>query len=247
MSLFVIADLHLSFGCDKPMDVFSGWKDYTQRLERNWRNIVTESDTVVIAGDISWAMKLEEAEKDFRFIHQLPGKKILMKGNHDYWWSTKHKIDTFLQNKGFTSMQVLHNNAYIVDGVAICGTRGWLYNSQTEEDVKIVNREVGRLTASLNDAEKNGQAEPVVFLHYPPVYGSMACTEILNVLEQRNIRQCYFGHIHGNQASKRAVRGRYHGIKMHLISCDYVEFMPILVNSACNQKHSNDGSFKIAK
>ncbi len=152
MSLFVIADLHLSFGCNKPMDVFPGWKDYTQRLEQNWRSLVKESDTVVIAGDVSWAMKLEETEQDFAFIHRLPGQKILMKGNHDYWWSTKSKIERFLQEKGFTSMKVLHNNAYIVENVAVCGTRGWLYNSETEEDVKIVNREVGRLVASLNDA-----------------------------------------------------------------------------------------------
>lgn len=230
MSLFVIADLHLSFGCNKPMDVFTGWKDYTKRLEQNWRKLVGESDTVVIAGDISWAMKLEETEKDFAYIHNLPGQKILMKGNHDYWWSTKSKIDTFLQEKGFTSLKILHNNAYIVDGIAICGTRGWLYNSETEEDVKIVNREVGRLTASLDDAARqDSNAEPIAFLHYPPVYDTMACTEILEVLEKRNVNRCYFGHIHGNQASKRAVKGDYHGIKMHLISCDYVGFMPILV------------------
>lgn len=230
MSLFVIADLHLSFGCNKPMDVFPGWKDYTQRLEQNWRSVVKESDTVVIAGDISWAMKLEETEQDFAFIHNLPGEKILMKGNHDYWWSTKSKIDRFLQEKGFTSMKVLHNNAYIVEDTAICGTRGWLYNSETEEDIKIVNREVGRLTASLDDAARQDtHAQPIVFLHYPPVYGNMACAGILDVLETRHIEQCYFGHIHGNQASKKAVRGNYHGIKMHLISCDYVNFMPILV------------------
>lgn len=230
MSLFVIADLHLSFGCNKPMDVFPGWKDYTQRLEQNWRSLVKESDTVVIAGDISWAMKLEETEQDFAFIHHLPGEKILMKGNHDYWWSTKSKIERFLQEKGFTSMKVLHNNAYIVEDVAICGTRGWLYNSETEEDIKIVNREVGRLVASLDDAARqDAHAQPIVFLHYPPVYGNMACAGILDVLETRHIEQCYFGHIHGNQASKKAVRGNYHGIKMHLISCDYVNFMPILV------------------
>ena len=230
MSLFVIADLHLSFGCNKPMDVFPGWKDYTQRLEQNWRSLVKESDTVVIAGDISWAMKLEETDQDFAFIHHLPGEKILMKGNHDYWWSTKSKIERFLQKKGFTSMKVLHNNAYIVENVAVCGTRGWLYNSETEEDVKIVNREVGRLVASLDDAARqDAHAQPIVFLHYPPVYGNMACAGILDVLETRHIEQCYFGHIHGNQASKKAVRGNYHGIKMHLISCDYVNFMPILV------------------
>ena len=143
--------------------------------------------------------------------------------------SIKRKT-VLLQEKGFTSMKVLHNNAYIVEDVAVCGTRGWLYNSETEEDVKIVNREVGRLVASLNDAAKqDANAQPIVFLHYPPVYGNMACAGILDVLETRHVEQCYFGHIHGNQASKKAVRGNYHGIKMHLISCDYVNFMPILV------------------
>ena len=230
MSLFVIADLHLSFGCNKPMDVFPGWKDYTQRLEQNWRSLVKESDTVVIAGDISWAMKLEETEQDFAFIHHLPGEKILMKGNHDYWWSTKSKIERFLQEKGFTSMKVLHNNAYIVEDVAICGTRGWLYNSETEEDIKIVNREVGRLVASLDDAARqDAHAQPIVFLHYPPVYGNMACAGILDVLETRHIEQCYFGHIHGNQASKKAVRGNYHGIKLYMET-----YLFYVIN--CNEK-----------
>lgn len=230
MALFVIADLHLSFGCNKPMDVFPGWKDYTQRLEQNWHNTVTKDDTVVIAGDISWAMKLEEAERDFAFIHQLPGNKILMKGNHDYWWSTKTKIEQFLQANGFDTLQVLHNNAYFAQGAAICGTRGWLYNSKTEEDIKIVSREVGRLIASLDDAKRQQpEVTPIVFLHYPPVYGNMACAEILQVLEQRGVHTCYFGHVHGNQASQKAVKGTYNGIKMHLISCDYIDFTPVLV------------------
>jgi len=228
MSLFAIADLHLSLGCNKPMDVFTGWQNYTEKLEKNWRSIVNEDDTVVIAGDISWAMKLEESEKDFAFIHSLPGKKLILKGNHDYWWSTKKKIDTFLCEHGFNSIQIIHNNAYVVNDVAVCGTRGWLYNAESDEDLKIVNREVGRLNASLDDAKRQG-ATPIVFLHYPPVYDNLQCNEILNVLETRGINSCYFGHIHGSEAAKRAVIGEYHGIKMHLISCDYVNFMPVLV------------------
>ena len=230
MALFVIADLHLSFGNNKPMDIFAGWENYTQHLERNWRETVTQDDTVVLAGDISWAMKLEETEQDFAFIHSLPGKKILIKGNHDYWWSTKSRIEQFLQEKGFTSLRVLHNNAYIEQGITVCGTRGWLYHSETSQDEKIVSREVGRLIASLEDAKRQDEAaQPIVFLHYPPVYGDMACQEIIKVLQDYEVAQCYFGHIHGNRASKKAVVGHYQGIKMHLISCDYVRFTPVEV------------------
>jgi uncharacterized protein len=228
MSLFAIADLHLSFGCDKPMDVFEGWQNYTARLEKNWRAVVKEEDTVVIAGDISWAMKLEDTAKDFSFIHSLPGQKLILKGNHDYWWSTKKKIDEFLSSQDFNTIQIIHNSAVVVGKVAACGTRGWLYNSQTDEDIKIVNREVGRLNASIDDAQRQ-DAEPIVFLHYPPVYDGAECKEILDVLKKRGIRQCYFGHIHGGQAARRAVTGDYDGIKMHLISCDYSNFTPVLV------------------
>ena len=138
------------------MDVFEGWQDYVQKLEKNWRAVVSEEDTVVIAGDISWAMRLEETEKDFAFIHSLPGKKWLLKGNHDYWWSTRKKIDAFLAEKGFDSIGVIHNSAVLADGMALCGTRGWLYNAESDEDVKIVNREVGRLNASIDDGIRQG-------------------------------------------------------------------------------------------
>ena len=147
MSLFAIADLHLSLNGEKPMDVFKGWHNYVERLEKNWRRVVQEGDTVVIAGDISWAMKLEDALLDFQFLHSLPGEKILLKGNHDYWWSTRSKIDQFLAEQGFFDMKVLHNCAYLVEGKALFGTRGWLYNSATAEDKKIVAREAGRQEA----------------------------------------------------------------------------------------------------
>lgn len=228
MSLFAIADLHLSLGCDKPMDVFEGWEDYTVRLGKNWRAAVSDEDTVVIAGDISWAMKLEDTEKDFGFIQSLPGKKLIIKGNHDYWWSTKRKMDTYLSSCGFSTISIVHNNAVAVGSLAVCGTRGWLYNSETGEDIKIVNREVGRLNASIDDAVRQG-ANPVVFLHYPPVYDGFQCSEILDVLKNRAIKDCYFGHIHGSQAAKRAVVGEYEGIRMHLISCDHLNFTPVLV------------------
>lgn len=210
------------------MDVFPGWRDYVLRLKQNWENIVTEKDTVVIAGDVSWAMHLKDSVKDFMFIHSLPGKKLILKGNHDYWWSTRNKMESFFQENGFDSIQIIHNNAFAVDNIAVCGTRGWLYRSESQEDMKIVNREVGRLQASLTDAEKTGM-EPVVFLHYPPVYDGMACQELLEVLENHKIKNCYFGHIHGGEAARRAITGEYHGIKLHLIACDYVNFTPVLV------------------
>lgn len=228
MSLFAIADLHLSLGTDKPMDVFKGWKDYTVRLQKNWRAIVSETDTVVIAGDISWAMKLEESEDDFRFINSLPGKKLIIKGNHDYWWSTKKKIENFLSANDFGSISIIHNNAAAVGDVAVCGTRGWLYGAESQEDQRIVNREVGRLNASLDCAEELG-LKPVVFLHYPPVYDGIECKEIIDVLINRKVEQCYFGHIHGSPAAKRAPAGIYRGVEMHLISCDTINFTPVLV------------------
>ncbi len=205
MALFVIADLHLSLGTDKPMDVFQGWQDHVQRLEANWHATVSPDDTVVIAGDISWAMKLEDCQKDFAFIHSLPGKKLLMKGNHDYWWSTRNKIDNFLAANGFDTIQVLHNCGYRIGERAVCGTRGWLYNSETDEDKKIVAREAGRLLASMNEAKALGG---------------------LDSLADNHVADCYFGHIHGSCAAKKALVGEYRGVKMHLISCDHIGFCP---------------------
>ena len=156
MAVYAIADLHLSLGTDKPMDIFSGWNDYVKRLENNWRRLINESDTVVIAGDVSWAMKLEECYEDFSFLHSLPGKKLLVKGNHDYWWSTKKKMDKYLFDNSFHSIEIVFNNAYAVDGIAVCGTRGWNYESSGEKDMRILNREIGRLNASINEEKKTG-------------------------------------------------------------------------------------------
>lgn len=228
MSIYVIADLHLSFSADKSMDVFDGWQNYTQRLQENWTRLVKPEDTVVLAGDISWAMKLEEAVADFSYIHALPGKKLILKGNHDYWWSTKSKIDHFLADNGFADIQIIHNNAYEIDGMVLCGTRGWLYQAKSPDDIKIVNREAGRLLLSL-EAGKHLTGKRVVFLHYPPVYDHMECQEILEILLAHGISDCYFGHIHGTHAAKKAPVGDYKGIRMHLCSCDYVKFMPVLV------------------
>lgn len=228
MSLFAIADLHLSLSADKPMDVFHGWENYVQRLEKNWRTLITENDTVVIAGDISWGMRLEETEKDFAFLHALPGKKLLLKGNHDYWWSTRAKIVAYLQSFGYDDIEIVHNSACRVGEISVCGSRGWMCRAITEEDKKIVRREAGRIETSIRLAEQLG-GTPVVFLHYPPVYDGVESTEILDVLERHHIRECYFGHIHGSQASRRSLLGEYRGIRMRLISADHVAFMPVLV------------------
>ncbi len=228
MSLFAIADLHLSLGEDKPMDIFAGWNDYVTRLENNWKSIITDNDTVVIAGDISWAMKLEETYVDFKFVEDLPGKKILLKGNHDYWWGTKSKIDKFLEANSLNSISILFNNTYECDEFAICGTRGWFLENDSPEDVKVLNREIGRLKMSIEAALKTGK-EPIVFLHYPPIYGGTECSEIMDVLVEYGMKKCYYGHIHGQRNIRYAFEGVYKGINFKLISCDKVSFTPVLV------------------
>ncbi len=227
MSLFAIADTHLSFGADKPMEIFPGWTDFEKRLEKNWRAVVGEEDTVVIAGDISWAMLLREAVCDFKFLNELPGHKIIAKGNHDYWWTSKSKMDAFFADNSFNSIRILHNNAYKAGPVAVCGTRGWLIDGESAEDRKVLLREAGRLKTSILAAKKL-DAEPVVFLHYPPLNGSEVCEEIFEVLISEGIKRCFYGHLHA-QAMKNAVNCECEGIKFSLISSDFLEFCPKLV------------------
>ena len=226
--LYTIADTHLSLGADKPMDVFRGWSDYVDRLKENWTRLITPDDTVVIAGDISWAMRLEECYEDFAFLNSLPGTKLLIKGNHDYWWQTKKKIDDYLQANGFDSISILFNNAFEAGGVAVCGTRGWYYDKEGEHDAKVINREVGRLKMSY-EAAKAFHKPIIAFLHYPPVYGDIECEEIMNALSELGITECYYGHLHGERTHQNAVVGRYKGIDFHLVSGDYTRFLPVLV------------------
>lgn len=228
MSLFVIADLHLSFGTDKPMNIFNGWNDYEKRLKNNWCNIVKENDTVVIPGDISWAMKLKETYNDFKFINDLPGRKIFLKGNHDYWWDTRTKIENFLKENNFNSIDIIFNSAIPVENYAVCGTRGWFYDAEADSDKKILNREVGRLHTSIMYAIETG-LEPLVFLHYPPIFGEQRCDEILNVLKEYNIKRCFYGHIHGTRAIKKVIDGEFEGINFKLVSSDYLKFIPMLI------------------
>ena len=225
MSLFAIADTHLSFGTDKPMDSFPGWNDYVDRIEKNWNKIVTDDDTVVIAGDISWAMNFDELKADFDFIERLNGKKIILKGNHDYWWNTSKKMNDFIESQRYKTISILFNNSYDVDGVSVCGSRGWLFDVDDEHDEKVLNREVGRLRLSLESAVND---EKIVFLHYPPVTTDTKCDEILNLLKEYGIKKCYYGHLHGI-AAKKAVDDVVDGIEFRLISCDRLGFVPKLI------------------
>lgn len=225
MSLFAIADTHLSFGTDKPMDSFPGWNDYVDRIEKNWNKIVTDDDTVVIAGDISWAMNFDELKADFDFIERLNGKKIILKGNHDYWWNTSKKMNDFIESQRYKTISILFNNSYDVDGVSVCGSRGWLFDVDDEHDEKVLNREVGRLRLSLESAVND---EIIVFLHYPPVTTDTKCDEILNLLKEYGIKKCYYGHLHGI-AAKKAIDDVVDGIEFRLISCDRLGFIPKLI------------------
>lgn len=225
MSLFAIADTHLSFGTNKPMDSFPGWNDYVERIEKNWNKIVTADDTVVIAGDISWAMNFDELKADFEFLNNLNGTKIIIKGNHDYWWNTLKKMNEFIDKNYFDTIKILFNNSYTVDGISVCGSRGWMFEGEDEHDEKVLSREVGRLKLSLDSAESENK---IVFLHYPPITTDSKCDEILSVLKQYGIKKCYYGHLHG-KAAKIAVDDTIDGIDFKLISCDRLSFIPKLV------------------
>lgn len=225
MSLFAIADTHLSFGTNKPMDTFEGWQNYTQRLEKNWNNLVNDNDYVIIAGDISWAMNFEQLYADFDFINTLNGKKIITKGNHDYWWNTLKKMNEFVQKNNFDTISFLHNNSYEFEGFSVCGSRGWLFDSDEEQDEKVLNREVLRLKMSLDSADCQ---EKIVFLHYPPITTNEKCEEILNLLKNYGIKKCYYGHLHG-MAAKYAIDDKIDEIDFKLISADKLNFTPYLI------------------
>lgn len=226
MSIFAISDLHLSFETDKSMEIFPGWQNYTQRIKNNWEKSISQDDTVVIAGDISWATKIEETFSDFEFLNSLPGKKVFIKGNHDFWWITAKKIKDYFNENGFEKLNIVFNNCFQVGDYAICGTRGWFYDKTGPEDEKILLRECGRLETSINAAEAQG-LKPLVFLHYPPVYNNFKSEKILEILKNHKIDIVYYGHIHGSGIN--GTIGEYDGIKMKLLSADCNDFSPIIV------------------
>ena len=225
MKLFAIADLHLSFGSDKPMDIFRGWQDHAKRIEENWQKKVSPEDTVVLPGDLSWAMDFEQLRPDMEFLHRLNGTKIISKGNHDYWWSTRRKMENFLAENGFDSVKILHNNHFAFGDVGITGTRGWVNDNSEKADEKVIAREALRLEMSVKSALSQG-LRPVAFLHYPPVYGASRNTAMLEMLGRYGITQVFYGHLHGN-AHKFAIQGNFQGVQYHLIASDFLQFDPM--------------------
>ena len=226
MSLFVIADLHLcQSNPEKTMSIFKGWENYQELIRKNWLDIVKLDDTVVIAGDVSWGMSLKESARDFHFIERLTGHKIIIKGNHDYWWSTKKKMDDFLIAEGCRSIEILHNNHFRYENYGICGTRGWVSIKGETTDEKVLNREVQRLETSIKSALAEN-LQPIVFMHYPPIFATNFNYDILDVLYRYNIKDCYYGHIHGRSAHELCIKNTYDGINFHLIAGDYLQFIP---------------------
>lgn len=224
MSLYAIADLHLSLSSGKPMNIFPGWDNHVERLEKNWQATVSPDDTVVVPGDISWAINFDEAKADFDFINRLNGHKVIMKGNHDYWWNSMAKMNRFLEENGFDTITIVHNNYYPYGEYGICGTRGWIKDTEEPADAKVLAREAGRLETSIKAALADGK-KPIVFLHYPPIFANDYNREILDVLFQYDIKTCYYGHLHGN-AHRYAVCGEVDGINYQLIAGDFVQFCP---------------------
>lgn len=223
MILYGISDLHLSFESSKPMDVFRGWENYIERIRANWERLVSPDDAVVLPGDFSWALHLQQTQKDFAFLSSLPGKKILLKGNHDLWWSTCKKVREFWAENNFSDIELVYNSCCPIGPYAICGTRGWVYEG-TAEKGSVVLREAGRLETSLRAAETAGLI-PIVFLHYPPVWNGSVCRPIWEVLLAHGVDTVYHGHIHGN--AMRGCQTEYEGIRLRLLSCDCVDFTPV--------------------
>lgn len=227
MALYAIGDLHLSLSAEKPMDVFGGkWLGYMDKL-REGMSVIGPEDTTVLLGDLSWALNLEGAVKDFAWIDQIPGKKIILKGNHDYWWSTAAKFYKFCQENGFENQWILNNNHYEYDGWAICGTRGWFFEEDRggAHDEKVFRRELIRLESSLKSA---GDKNKMVFLHYPPRYRGYECREIIELLERYEVRRCFYGHLH-SESHKLAIEGQWGGVEYRLVSADYIGFKPVTV------------------
>ncbi len=239
MAVFAVSDLHLPGGEpeSKSMTVFGArWHDYIARLERNWRAVVGENDTVIVPGDISWASKLEDALVDLSFIDSLPGKKIIGKGNHDFWWSTLSKMRVFLNNNNIFSIDFLQNNAYSVENFVICGTRGWFFDKSSQADIytadyeKLAAREASRLEFSIKEGLKlsSGNVDVLrVFLHFPAFFGNDEAASIIDILERYRISDVWYGHVHSSAPVPSVMLHR--GIKFHIVSSDAVNFTPVLI------------------
>lgn len=227
MALYAIGDLHLCLGAQKPMDVFGGaWVGYMDKLKEGFSR-VTQEDTTVLLGDLSWALDLPNAQADFAWINEIPGRKIILKGNHDYWWSTAAKFQKFCLENGFQDLHILNNNCYEYEDYAICGTRGWFFEEERsgQHDEKVFKRELLRLEASLKAA---GEKPKMVFLHYPPRYKGYECREILDLLQKYDVRRCFYGHLHGG-SHKLAMEGLWDGLDFKLVAADHIGFTPYRV------------------
>ncbi len=233
MAVFAISDLHLAYSVDKPMDIFGGrWEGYMDKLKKNWLELVRVNDSVIIPGDISWAMYLDELYADFSFLQELPGKKYISKGNHDYWWTTMNKMKAFVIENNFTSIEFLHNNHYIDQGFSICGTRGWTCPDDegfSIEDEKIYRREIQRLEISLSAAQKVGAENIVVALHYPPFNYKQQKSGFVDIMEKYKVRLCLYGHLHG-EGRRHSFEGKERGITYKLISADHLAFKPLRID-----------------
>jgi len=233
MAIYAIADLHLSQGSNKPMHIFGQqWENHQSRLSDAWLAAVGKDDTVIIPGDISWGMTLEEAFPDLQFIDRLPGRKILSKGNHDYWWGTLGKVEKMAAEKGLSTLSFMKNNAFLVEGRAICGTRGWLLPTDPEfktADNVIYEREIGRLERSLLAGQSllgATDGEMIAVIHYPPLLASIQTSGFCTLLEKYRVKTCIYGHLHG-RGHYKAFEGEKNGVSYYLVAGDYISFKPL--------------------
>ena len=234
MSIYVIGDMHLSFSTDKPMDIFgNNWENHAEKIKDNWIDCVKEDDYVILPGDFSWATYIEDTVEDFKFLNSLPGKKILLKGNHDYWWTTLSQMNKFISLNEFKDISFLYNNSYLIENKIIVGTRGWVTNNRNQENMKILKRELNRLKLSLEDGvKKYGEDKEIyAFIHYPPFYKEVVEENIdfINLLKKYNVKKCFYGHLHAD-SHKEAVEGIIDGIEFKLVSSDYLDFNLIKIN-----------------
>lgn len=229
MSIYAISDLHLSFNTNKPMDIF-GWNDYEEKISQDWRTNVKEEDLVLLPGDFSWEMKLENTYKDFQFINNLPGKKLLLKGNHDLWWTTLKRMREFLKEKEFNNIDFIYNNSYEFENYIIAGTRGWNLVSENIDDKKIKDRELLRLENSIIDGiQKYGEDKPIIVcMHYPPLLKDLKNNEFTKILEKYNVKYCLYGHLHG-KSHINVFDGIYNNVNYKMVSCDYTGFKLIKI------------------
>ncbi|NLT11405.1 MAG: serine/threonine protein phosphatase [Clostridiaceae bacterium] len=233
MAVFAIADLHLSLGTDKPMNIFGpAWERHDIRIEENFQSLVSDKDTVLIPGDISWAMRPEDALEDLKYIDRLPGQKIITKGNHDFWWGTSGKVEKMMADAGITSIRLLKNNAFYCDGTIVCGTRGWILPEHAEfslADRLILDREVGRLARSLRAGEQLRQFpedRTIVMMHYPPLLSDRSESGFSELCVEFGVDICVYGHLHG-KGHEKAIQGLVRGVDYRLTSADYIGFKPL--------------------